>query len=209
MLCSLMSMQNAALPQETDAYGQTRAPRVGFYAGSFDPPTLGHGDVILRALSLCDTLIIAVGVNPAKPSALLSSDERMDLLALVCADILSDLGLPSHMVRVLAFKGLAVKAAQHAGAHFLVRGLRNGSDLDSEMALAGMNEELARHDGYAIETVFVPTSPKFRMITATLVRQIVLMGGDPAPFVDARVRESLLARRKAQHTSEYAQKETC
>ena len=183
------------------ASAAVRSPRIGFYAGSFDPPTLGHGDVIARALTLCEQLVIGVGVNPAKPSALLSPALRIDLITALSAAILSARQLPTTTIRVMQFEGLAIDAARQVGAHLMVRGLRNGSDLDSEMALAGMNEVLANSQGYAIETVFVPTSPQFRMITATLVRQIALLGGDPSPFVDPIIAKALAKMKKSSANS--------
>ncbi|MBB5751354.1 pantetheine-phosphate adenylyltransferase [Prosthecomicrobium pneumaticum] len=156
--------------------------RIAFYPGSFDPPTNGHLDVIARALALADRLVVAIGVHPGK-TPVLTFEERVALIEAVAATIDGAAG----RVEVVAFDGLAVEAARAAGATLMIRGLRDGTDFDYEMQLAGMNGELAPE----IRTVFLPASPAVRHVTGTLVRQIAKMGGDVAAFVPVVVARKL------------------
>ncbi len=162
-------------------------PRVAFYAGSFDPVTNGHIDVVRQAARLADRLVLAIGVHPGK-APLFTADERLAMLAETCAPVAKEAGCKLECV---TFDDLAVTAAARAGASMLIRGLRDGTDLDYEMQMAGMNAAMAPR----IQTVFLPASPEVRPITATLVRQIALMGGDVSSFVPATVLPRLKARR--------------
>lgn len=159
-------------------------PHVAFYAGSFDPPTNGHLDVIRRALAVADELVIAIGIHPGK-APLFSPEERAALLEAVAAPVAD--GKP---LTITTFGDLTIDAARRYGATIMIRGLRDGTDLDYEMQLAGMNGSLAPD----IQTVFLPASPNVRPITATLVKQIASMGGDPAPFVPKVVLKALRAK---------------
>lgn len=161
-------------------------PRTALYTGSFDPVTTGHLDVIAAACRLVDRLVIGIGVHPGK-TPLFSPEEKAALLAEACAPIASETGTT---IETATFAGLAVDAARQHGATLIVRGLRDGSDLDYEMQMAGMNAAMAP----GVQTVFLPASPGVRHITATLVRQIATMGGDVTPFAPAPVVEAL--RRK-------------
>ena len=160
--------------------------RIALYTGSFDPLTNGHVDVIGNASALCDHLIIAIGAHPAK-TALFSPKERADLVQQACTDLAAQ---HQCTLTVQIFEGLAIEAARAAGASLFVRGLRNGSDLDYEMEMAGMNRAMAPD----IHTIFVPASPAVGHITATLVRQIAVMGGDVSPFVPPAIAKALAAR---------------
>ena len=161
-------------------------PRIGFYAGSFDPLTNGHVDVVVKAASVCEALIVGVGVHPSK-TPLFSFEERADLVARCCAGLLAARGVS---LDVRPFSGLAVDAAREAGASTMIRGLRNGADLDYEAPMAGMNAAMAPD----IVTLFFVASPGVGHITATLVRQIATMGGDVSPFAPAPVIEALRAK---------------
>ncbi|MBB4199492.1 pantetheine-phosphate adenylyltransferase [Rhodoblastus sphagnicola] len=161
--------------------------RVALYSGSFDPVTNGHIDVIRAAMGLCDRLVVAIGTHPGK-SPLFTVEERADLLRQVCAE---DALAKNCELAVSTFAGLAVEAAREHGASVIIRGLRDGTDLDYEMSMAGMNGVMAP----AIQTVFLPAGLNVRHITATLVRQVALMGGDVTAFAPAPVVEAL--RRKA------------
>jgi len=154
-------------------------PRTALYAGSFDPVTNGHLDVVRHAVRLADKLVIAVGVNPGK-APLFSADERMSMLQDICAPLARE--AKCELVCV-TFSGLVVEAARQAGATLLVRGLRDGTDFNYEMQMAGMNEAMAPE----MQSVFLPAAPMVRPITATLVRQIAGMGGDVSAFVPASV----------------------
>jgi pantetheine-phosphate adenylyltransferase len=159
--------------------------RTAFYAGSFDPVTNGHLDVVQRACKLADRLVIAIGIHPGK-APLLSVDQRRALVEEVCRPVAEAEGVE---LAVETFDDLTVAAARRAGATILLRGLRDSSDFDYEMQLAGMNGVMAPD----ISTVFVPATSTVRPITATLVRQIALMGGDVSAFVPAAVAARLSA----------------
>ncbi len=162
-------------------------PRVALYAGSFDPVTNGHIDVVRQAVRLADRLVLAIGVHPGK-APLFSSEERLAMLLETCAPLAQQTGCD---LDYQTFDDLVVSAAQRAGATMLIRGLRDGTDLDYEMQMAGMNAAMAPD----VQTVFLPASPAVRPITATLVRQIAGMGGDVTSFVPASVAARLKSKR--------------
>ncbi len=157
--------------------------RTALYTGSFDPVTTGHLDVIAAACRFVDRLVIGIGVHPGK-TPLFSAEEKAALLDAVCAPIAAETGA---RIETATFAGLAVDAAREHGATLIVRGLRDGTDLDYEMQMAGMNAAMAP----GVQTVFLPASPGVRHVTATLVRQIAAMGGDVTPFAPPRVVEAL------------------
>ena len=154
-------------------------PRIALYAGSFDPVTNGHLDVVRQAVRLADRLVLAVGVHPGKAS-LFPFEERLAMLTETCAPIAKGAGAELACV---TFDDLVVSLAKREGATMLIRGLRDATDFDYEMQMAGMNGAMAP----GVQTVFLPASPSVRPITATLVRQIAGMGGDITPFVPAPV----------------------
>ena len=162
--------------------------RTAFYAGSFDPLTNGHLDVLKGALAIADEIIVGIGVQASK-QPLFSFEERVALIEGWAAD---ELGADAQRLRTVAFRGLLVDAARKHGASVLIRGLRDGTDLDYEMQMAGMNETMAPE----LQTIFLPASPSVRTITATLVRQIAAMGGNIRPFVPANVAIALEAKFK-------------
>ena len=166
-------------------------PRIAFYASSFDPVTNGHLDVVRQAVNLCDKLIVAIGVHPGK-KPLFSVDERLAMICEVFEPIATNAGCAFAAV---TYDNLTTRAAQQAGATIMIRGLRDGTDLDYEMQIAGMNEAMAPD----VQTVFLPASVAVRPITATLVRQIASMGGDVSPFVPASVAARLKLKFAAQH----------
>jgi pantetheine-phosphate adenylyltransferase len=156
--------------------------RTGFYTGSFDPLTNGHLDVLRASSAMCDRIVVGIGVHPGK-SPLFSTAEREALIRKSCKGL-------SASIDVVTFAGLAVEAARDAGAGLILRGLRDGTDFDYEMQMAGMNAAMAPE----IQTVFLPASPAVRHITATLVRQIAALKGDVAPFVPAAVARALKSK---------------
>ena len=160
--------------------------RIAFYPGSFDPITNGHLDVVRHSVSLCDRLIVAIGVHPGK-KPLFSTEERLKMLHDVCGPVAAQAGC---VLEAVTFDDLSVTSARKHGATIMIRGLRDGTDLDYEMQLAGMNEAMAPD----VHTVFVPASVGVRPITATLVRQIAQMGGDFSAFVPSSVAASLKAK---------------
>jgi len=158
-------------------------PRIALFAGSFDPITNGHLDVVASAVRLVDRLVLAVGVHPAKPP-LFSVEERLAMLKEICEPVARKAGCE---IAATTFADLVVSAARRAGATMLIRGLRDAADFDYEMQMAGMNAAMAPE----VQTVFLPASPAVRPITATLVRQIAGMGGDVSAFVPAPVAAQL------------------
>jgi len=153
--------------------------RIAYYPGSFDPLTNGHLDVLMHAATLADKVVVGIGIHPGK-APMFTFQERAELIKVVMKDHGTD-------IEVEAFDNLVVDAARDAGASILIRGLRDGTDLDYEMHMAGMNGTMAP----ALTTVFLPASPMVRAITATLVRQIAKMGGDVSPFVPDAVHQAL------------------
>lgn len=160
-----------------------------FYPGSFDPLTNGHLDILAQSLNVAQTVIVGIGVHPGK-TPLFSFDERAALIRQAVGEAMPD---RCAAVSVVSFDDLVVNAARRNGASLLVRGLRDGTDLDYEMQMAGMNREMAPD----IQTLFIPAATASRPITATLVRQIAAMGGNVDPFVPKVVLQAL-AIRKAQ-----------
>ena len=157
--------------------------RIGFTSGSFDPVTLGHMDVIARAARMVDTLVIGIGVHPGK-TPMFTTEEKIAMLEAETAPIAKKTGC---RLEIVTFSGLTVDAAQEVKASVIFRGLRDGTDLDYEMQMAGMNGAMAPK----VDTVFLPASPGVRHITGTLVRQIASMGGDVSDFVSREVARRL------------------
>jgi pantetheine-phosphate adenylyltransferase len=172
--------------REIEAEGEmTKA----FYPGSFDPLTNGHLDVLVQALSIAPTVVVGIGVNPNKQPTF-SFDERAALIRQSLTGALPD---RKDDIEIVAFQNLVVDAARQFDAKILIRGLRDGTDLDYEMQMAGMNRQMAPD----VQTVFLPAAPASRPITATLVRQIAAMGGDVSAFVPPPVFAALQNKRKS------------
>jgi pantetheine-phosphate adenylyltransferase len=162
--------------------------RIGFYSGTFDPVTLGHTDVIARAASLVDKLVIGIGVHPEK-APLFTPQERIEMLTAETKAIAKASGAA---ITIATFDNLVVEAARMHNASVIFRGLRDATDFDYEMRMAGMNGAMAP----SIETVFLAAAPGVRHIAANLVRQIALLGGDVSPFVSKAVAARLQAKAK-------------
>ena len=161
---------------------------VAFYPGSFDPITNGHIDVLVQALNVASKVVVAIGIHPGK-TPLFTFEERASLIRQSLSDVLPE---RAGDVSVVSFSNLVVDAARAHDAPLLIRGLRDGTDLDYEMQMAGMNRQMAPE----VQTVFLPAGVASRPITATLVRQIAAMGGDVSAFVPAPVLAALKARQK-------------
>jgi pantetheine-phosphate adenylyltransferase len=153
--------------------------RTGFFAGSFDPPTLGHLDLVARARAVVDELVVGIGINADK-APWLPLHERMELLA----------GLLGGRARVVSYTGLSVDAARAAGASVLLRGVRSETDMAQELQMALANRRLAP----GIETVVLIGSPEVAHISSRLVREVQRSGGDVSLFVPPSV-VACLARR--------------
>lgn len=151
---------------------------LALYAGSFDPPTYGHLDLVERAARLFPRVIVAVGTNPTR-SPLFSVEERLELLTHICA--------PYPNVSVASFGGLLVDYGKSVGARVVVRGLRVGSDFEYELQIAHANADLKPE----IDTVFLPTRTTYGFISASLVREIARYGGDVSRYTPAAVCEAL------------------
>jgi pantetheine-phosphate adenylyltransferase len=161
-------------------------PRTALFAGSFDPVTNGHMDLVRQAAGLADRLVLAIGTHPGK-TPLFSAKERRVMIEETCGAAARERGCDFACI---TFADLVVAAAQREGATLLVRGLRSATDFDYEMEMAGMNGVMVP----AVQTVFLPASPITRPITATLVRQIASMGGDVSAFVPPSVAARLKAK---------------
>src|SRR3569833_2180304 len=157
--------------------------RTALYAGSFDPVTNGHIDVVRQAVRLADRLVLAIGIHPGK-APLFPAEDRLAMLEETCGPIARE---AKCELSCITFDGLVVTAAEKAGASLLIRGLRDGTDFDYEMQMAGMNGAVAPN----VQTVFLPALPASRPITATMVRQIASMGGDVSGFVPVPVAARL------------------
>jgi pantetheine-phosphate adenylyltransferase len=151
------------------------------YAGSFDPPTYGHLDLVEHASRLFERLVVGIGINPSRVP-LFSVEERLELLARVCR--------PFNNVRVVSFSGLGVDYAREIGARVIVRGLRAATDFEYELQIAHANADLAPE----IDTVFLPTRTNYGFISASLVREIARHAGNIERYAPPEVCAAL--RRK-------------
>ena len=147
--------------------------------------TNGHVAVLATGARLFDRIVVAIGVHPGK-TPMLALDTRRELIEATCAAVFAGTGCA---LEVTTFDGLAVEAARAHRATAILRGVRDGSDLDYEMQMAGMNAAMAP----GVQTIFVPAPSEVRHITATLVRQIAGMGGDVSAFVPDGVAAALAA----------------
>lgn len=160
---------------------------IGIYPGSFDPVTFGHLDILSQSLAIADRVVVAIGVHSGKVP-MFTFEQRGEMIR---RTVEMELGEEAAgRIEVISFDNLAITAARDAGADFMIRGLRDGTDLDYEMQLAGMNGAMAPE----IKTIYLPASPLVRPITATLVRQIAQLGGDVTQFVPTYVVEMLKSK---------------
>jgi pantetheine-phosphate adenylyltransferase len=156
--------------------------KVALYPGSFDPMTLGHLDVLRRALGLFDRVVIAVLANSAKAPRLPAAS-RVEVIEAAVRDA----GLPGDRIEVTTFDGLTVEAARAHGAAAIVRGLRSASDFEAELQLAQNNRRLAPE----LDTVCFITAPEHASISSSLVREIAALGGDVSTMVPAAAAAAL------------------
>lgn len=148
--------------------------------GSFDPVTFGHLDVIGRAARVFDEVVVAVGVNVSK-SRLFGPEERLAMLTEACAGWSN--------VRVAGFTGLLTSFCEQEGVDAIVKGLRSGTDYEYELQMAQMNAHLT-----GVETVFLPTNPRWSFVASSLVKEVATFGGDVAGLLPDFVHERLVAR---------------
>lgn len=160
--------------------------RIGLYPGTFDPITLGHIDIVQRALALVDRLVIGVAVSRDK-GTLFSLDERVEMVRAECASIAASCG---GEIVVVPFDNLLIDCARDVGATIIVRGLRAVTDFEYEFQMVGMNRALDA----TVETVFLMADAKRQAIASKLVKEIARLGGDVGKFVPPAVNAALRAR---------------
>jgi pantetheine-phosphate adenylyltransferase len=160
--------------------------RVGLYPGTFDPVTLGHLDIIQRACSLVDKLVIGIAINRDK-GPLFSLEERVAMIEAECADLSAQTGceIVAH-----PFENLLIHCAKDVGATIIIRGLRAVADFEYEYQMVGMNRQLDN----TVETVFLMAEAQHQAIASKLVKEIARLDGDVSKFVTPEVREALAAR---------------
>ncbi len=160
--------------------------RVGLYPGTFDPITLGHTDIIRRACSLVDRLVIGVAINRDK-APLFDLETRVEMVETECAPIAEAAG-----VEIVAhpFENLLIHCAEDVGASVIIRGLRAVSDFEYEYQMVGMNR--AMND--SVETVFLMADAHYQAIASRLVKEIARLGGDVTRFVPPRIATALAER---------------
>lgn len=149
--------------------------KIAIFPGSFDPITVGHVDLVKRAIPLFDKIIVAVGVNSQK-KYLFDLDTRLEWLEAVFVD--------DPSVEVAAFEGLTAHYCREVGARYLLRGLRNASDFDYEKTISQLNSIV----GEGLETIFLISKPEFSHISSTIVREIIRGKGDASSFLPTEVK---------------------
>ncbi|MGD9536094.1 MAG: pantetheine-phosphate adenylyltransferase [Alphaproteobacteria bacterium] len=159
--------------------------RIGIYPGTFDPITFGHVDIVKRALTLVDRLVVGVAVNIGK-GPLFELDERLGLTRLC----LNDIDGANGRLEVRTFDTLLMQFAVSVGAKVIIRGLRAVSDFEYEFQMAGMNTRL----NPKVETVFLMASERHQFISSRFVKEIAMLGGDVSSFVPAEVVQRLEKR---------------
>ena len=152
--------------------------RICLFPGTFDPVTLGHVDIINRALPLFDKIVVGIGINTAK-EPMFSPERRLDWIKEIYKD--------EDRVMGAVYEGLTVEFCKKIGAHFILRGIRYVSDFEYEKTIADANRTLDR----SIETIFLTGEPKFTSVASTIVRDIIRNGGDASPFLPELVARSL------------------
>lgn len=164
-----------------------RKPRLGVYAGTFDPVTFGHLDLIHRALALFDHLIVAIADNPAK-SPLFTPDERREMI-IACLDTFEDTDLDER-VEVVVFRGLLANLARDRGATAFLRGLRAVSDFEFEFQMALTNRALVPE----VEAVYLMPNAKYTYLSSSVIKDVARHGGDVSKFVPPLVAKQLTER---------------
>ena len=165
----------------------TAKTRIGLYPGTFDPVTLGHLDIMKRAVKLVDHLVIGVATNASK-EPLFTLQERKEMLEREAQPLAKD----RATIEVRAFDSLLVHFAEEIGAGVIIRGLRAVSDFEYEFQMVAMNQRLNTE----IETVFLMADPRHQAIASRLVKEIARLGGDVAAFTTPAIAEALVQRCK-------------
>ncbi len=152
--------------------------RICLFPGTFDPITLGHVDIINRALPLFDKIVVGIGLNTVK-APMFSAEQRLKWIKEIYKD--------EKRVEGAAYEGLTVDFCQKIGAHFILRGIRYVSDFEYEKTIADANRTLDR----SIETIFLTGEPKYTSVASTIVRDIIRNGGDASHFLPEIVSKTL------------------
>ena len=152
--------------------------RICLFPGTFDPVTLGHVDIINRALPLFDKIIVGIGLNTSK-APMFSPQQRLDWIKEIYKD--------EERVEGAVYEGLTINFCQKLGAHFILRGIRYVSDFEYEKTIADANRTLDK----TIETIFLTGEPKYTSVASTIVRDIIRNGGDASHFLPESVFKSL------------------
>lgn len=152
--------------------------RICLFPGTFDPVTLGHTDIINRALPLFDQIVVGIGLNASK-APMFSADQRLHWIEEIYKD--------EPKVKGAVYEGLTVDYCRQIGAHFILRGIRYVSDFEYEKTIADANRTLDKN----IETVFLTGEPKYTSVASTIVRDIIRNGGNASPFLPDSVFQSL------------------
>ena len=152
--------------------------RICLFPGTFDPVTLGHVDIINRALPVFDKIIVGIGLNSSK-APMFSPEQRLQWIK----DIYKD----EERVEGAVYEGLTIDFCKKIGAHFILRGIRYVSDFEYEKTIADANRTLDK----TIETIFLTGEPKYTSVASTIVRDIIRNGGDATPFLPPAVAQSI------------------
>jgi pantetheine-phosphate adenylyltransferase len=155
--------------------------RICLFPGTFDPVTLGHTDIIDRALPLFDKLVIGIGRNTNKVP-MFSEQQRLDWL--------KEIYKGNNKVEAIVYDGLTVDCCKHVGANFILRGIRYVNDFEYEKAIADMNRSIAEN----IETIFLTCLPQYTSVASTLVRDVLKNGGDVSRFLPDAVNQTILKK---------------
>ncbi|HRG25386.1 MAG TPA: pantetheine-phosphate adenylyltransferase [Chitinophagaceae bacterium] len=152
--------------------------RICLFPGTFDPVTLGHVDIINRALPLFDKIVVGIGLNSAK-APMFSADQRLQWISEIYKD--------EERVVGAMYEGLTIDYCKQIGANFILRGIRYVSDFEYEKTIADANRTLDK----SIETIFLTGEPKYTSVASTIVRDIIRNGGNAAPFIPELVARSI------------------
>lgn len=159
--------------------------KIAVMPGSYDPITIGHYEIVKKALPLFDKIIVAIGVNSQK-KYVFSLEQRLEWLEMVFQE------MPTVEVRY--YKNLTAKFCQEVGAEYMIRGLRNAADFDYERIISQLNFTLGKGLDTTLETVFFISEPQYSHISSTIVREIIRGGGDVSPFVPDAIQEDLKSK---------------
>ena len=153
--------------------------KIAVFPGAFDPITIGHQDIIERALPLFDKIVVAIGTNTAKKYHF-SLEQRTEFINLTFNN--------NPKIEVKTYEGLTIDFCKTINANYILRGIRNSSDYLYENSIAQMNKAMAED----IETIFIPTTPELSAINSTIVRDIIINNGDASQFVPAVIKNKII-----------------